>query len=396
MYFTPEKRQYRFLVGRAEWGEAETVGKSGDSRETGEFLRVDSAHKTFRTPEGGNVTPLDGISLSVRGNEFLTLLGPSGCGKTTLLKSIAGFEDFDSGELYLEGRPMSAVPPYRRPFNTVFQNYALFPHMSVADNVGYGLDVAGTARVERDTRVGDILELVGLGGLERRMPRQLSGGQQQRVALARALVNRPRVLLLDEPLSALDRKLRQSMQIELKKLQHTVGITFLFVTHDQEEALTMSDRIAVMDRGRILQLGTPSEIYDTPASRFVAEFIGTSNVFTGDYRRTESGGPEVVTATGLTIAVREAGLPNGESVDVILRPEHLVLSDEANAPHLSATIEDAVFVGSDIHLHGRLADGTSVKALQRHLRHAGAAVASGSTVRLTYRPEAAHLMKAGS
>ncbi|MGE4244425.1 MAG: ABC transporter ATP-binding protein [Parvibaculaceae bacterium] len=357
---------------------------------------MDAARKVFRTPEGGIVTPLDGISLSVRGNEFLTLLGPSGCGKTTLLKSIAGFEDFDSGELYLEGRPMSGVPPYRRPFNTVFQNYALFPHMNVADNVGYGLDVSGTAKAERKARVGEILGLVGLAGLERRMPRQLSGGQQQRVALARALVNRPRVLLLDEPLSALDRKLRQSMQIELKKLQHTVGITFLFVTHDQEEALTMSDRIAVMDQGRILQLGTPSEIYDTPASRFVAEFIGTSNIFTGHYRRAASGVPEVVTASGMTISVGDTGLAEGESVDVVLRPEHLALSGDASAPYLSTTIEDAVFVGSDIHLHGRLADGTPVKALQRHLRHAGASVTPGSNLRLAYRPEAVHLMKTGA
>jgi len=373
------------------------VESSGDTREKASFLRVDAARKTFRTPEGGVVTPLDGISLSVRSNEFLTLLGPSGCGKTTLLKSIAGFEDFDSGELYLEDRPMSAVPPYRRPFNTVFQNYALFPHMNVADNVGYGLDVAGTAKAERNARVGEILGLVGLGGLDRRMPRQLSGGQQQRVALARALVNRPRVLLLDEPLSALDRKLRQSMQIELKKLQHTVGITFLFVTHDQEEALTMSDRIAVMDRGRILQLGTPSEIYDTPASRFVAEFIGTSNIFTGRYGRGASGRPEVVTASGAAIAVGEIlGLADGESVDVLLRPEHLTVTESPGAPSLSATVEDAVFIGSDIHLHGRLADGTPVKALQRHLRHAGSSVAPGGSVRLAYRPEAAHLMKTGA
>ncbi len=365
-----------------------------ESRASADFLRVVDARKSFHTPEGGVVTPLDGISLSIRGNEFLTLLGPSGCGKTTLLKLIAGFEDFDSGELYLEGQPVSAVPPHRRPFNTVFQSYALFPHMNVADNVGYGLDVAGVRRAERNARVSEMLDLVGLGGLDRRMPRQLSGGQQQRVALARALVNRPRVLLLDEPLSALDRKLRQSMQIELKKIQNTVGITFLFVTHDQEEALTMSDRIAVMDRGRILQLDTPSTVYDTPANRYVAEFIGTSNVFSGLYKSGSDGIGTVVTDSGTAIAVRNADLPDGERVEAVLRPEHLTLSQiEDGSPALDVAIEDVVFVGPDLHLHGRLRDGMRISALHRHMRHdPSAASLSGSLARLSYRPEAAHIM----
>ncbi|WP_119390075.1 ABC transporter ATP-binding protein [Taklimakanibacter lacteus] len=363
-----------------------------------ELLRVDNVRKSFRTPESGVVTPLDGITLSIRNNEFLTLLGPSGCGKTTLLKTIAGFEDLDEGEIYLDGRPMSGVPAHRRPFNTVFQNYALFPHMTVAGNVGYGLQVAGVPRAEEATRVADVLRLVGLSGLERRKPAQLSGGQQQRVALARALVNRPRVLLLDESLSALDRKLRQSMQIELKNLQHTVGITFIFVTHDQEEALTMSDRIAVMDKGRILQLGTPAEIYDQPASRFVAGFIGTSNIFTGTLTQ-DNGAARVQVAGGPAIAVTAGGFTAGEQVDVMLRPEHFALVPGGNAASGSivAVIENIVFVGTDLHLHGRLGNGMPVMALERHARAAGGLnLKAGQTVTLHYQATSPHLMKSGA
>ncbi len=360
-----------------------------------EVLRVDGARKTFRTPESGVVTPLDGITLSIRNNEFLTLLGPSGCGKTTLLKTIAGFEELDEGEIFLEGRAMSAVPAHRRPFNTVFQNYALFPHMTVAGNVGYGLQVAGVKRGEETARVTDVLRLVGLSGLERRKPAQLSGGQQQRVALARALINRPRVLLLDESLSALDRKLRQSMQIELKNLQNTVGITFIFVTHDQEEALTMSDRIAVMDKGRILQLGTPAEIYDTPKNRFVAGFIGTSNIFSGTLAK-DGGTSRVEIESGPAIAVTADGFAAGDKVDVMLRPEHFALASGRNGAggSLEAVIENIVFVGTDLHLHGRLANGLPVVALERHARGAGAlSLAPGQTVTLHYQATAPHLMK---
>lgn len=362
---------------------------------SGELLRIDDARKAFRTPEGGLIRPLDGINLAIRNNEFLTLLGPSGCGKTTLLKAIAGFEDLDDGEMYLDGKPIASVPAHRRPFNTVFQNYALFPHMTVAENVGYGLSVAGVAKAERKARVADALRLVSLGGLEQRRPSQLSGGQQQRVALARALVNRPRILLLDEPLSALDRKLRQSMQIELKNLQHTVGITFLFVTHDQEEALSMSDRIAVMDHGHVLQLGTPGEIYDVPATRFVASFIGTSNILTGTLRR--QGGETLVQVTDtLSIAVAGAQQADGTLVDVVLRPEHLILGG-AGTHRLTATIENVVFVGSDLHLHGRLANGAPVVVLHRHARggtgHAD--LSPGSVVEFSYDPQSPHIMPAG-
>jgi spermidine/putrescine transport system ATP-binding protein len=289
---------------------------------TGErhIIRIDQATKTFRAPEGGSVTALNNVSLAIRNNEFLTLLGPSGCGKTTLLRAIGGFEDFDSGSLFLDGQSIAGLPPYRRPINTVFQNYALFPHLSVAANVGYGLDVAGVSRPERESRVTAALDMVGLGGMGARNPRQLSGGQQQRVALARAIINRPKVLLLDEPLSALDRQLRQSMQIELKSLQHELGITFVFVTHDQEEALTMSDRIAVMNRGSIQQLGTPTEIYDRPANRFVAAFIGISNLYAGSVATVENGIAQIVTGEGLAIRAR-CDLAPGSAVDVVLRPE---------------------------------------------------------------------------
>jgi spermidine/putrescine transport system ATP-binding protein len=359
------------------------------------LLRVVSARKQFRTPEGGWVTPLDGVDLTIRNNEFLTLLGPSGCGKTTLLKAIAGFEDLDEGEIWLGDSPMGPVPTYRRPFNTVFQNYALFPHMTVADNVGYGLDVARVPRSERETRVREALELVNLSGLERRRPAQLSGGQQQRVALARALINRPRLLLLDESLSALDRKLRQAMQLELKNLQHTLGITFLFVTHDQEEALTMSDRIAVMRNGRILQIGTPAEVYDTPASRFVADFVGTSNVLSG--RLARDGARQFVAVDGgITVEVGPSALPDGTTVDVVIRPEHLEIGTGGNGTAvLEGTVEQVVFVGFDVQVHVRLANGTRIHTVRRHSRgEVGGGMQPGSPVRLAYHPVSLHVMQA--
>jgi spermidine/putrescine transport system ATP-binding protein len=361
------------------------------------LLSVAGARKSFRTPEGGAVAALDGIYLAIRNNEFLTLLGPSGCGKTTLLKVIAGFEDLDAGEIHLDGRPVGSVPAHRRPFNTVFQSYALFPHMTVDGNIGYGLDVAGVPRPERNQRVATALSLVGLEGFERRKPAQLSGGQQQRVALARALINRPRVLLLDESLSALDRKLRQSMQIELKNLQHTVGITFLFVTHDQEEALTMSDRIAVMDSGRILQLGTPGEVYDTPANRFVASFIGSSNILTGTMRA--QGASRVVELEGGGVLhIAENSFRDGERVDVMVRPEHLDVAPPcAPGPTLDVVLENIVFVGFDLHLHGRLASGTPIQALHRHSRgDAAMDLSPGRSVRLGYSPASPHVMAHGA
>jgi spermidine/putrescine transport system ATP-binding protein len=253
---------------------------------------------------------VDGVSLAIGEGEFFSLLGPSGCGKTTTLRMIAGFVEPDEGRILLHGDDVTSVPPNRRPVNMVFQQYALFPHMSVYDNVAFGLSVRGVPRKEHRDRVNEILRVVALEGYEKRRPRQLSGGQQQRVALARALVNRPAALLLDEPLGALDVKLRRHMQLELKRIQHEIGTTFVYVTHDQEEALAMSDRIAVMNGGRVEQLGTPREIYEHPASDFVADFVGTVNVLDLD------GGRESVRPERIRI-LREGGRLDGVVADVV-------------------------------------------------------------------------------
>jgi putative spermidine/putrescine transport system ATP-binding protein len=243
-------------------------------------IRLEGLTKRF-----GDVVAVDGVDLEVAHGEFFTLLGPSGSGKTTTLRMIAGFEDPDGGTLELAGRPVAGLPPYDREVNTVFQDYALFPHMTVAENIEYGMRVKGTDKAERQRRRAEALQTVSLTGLEERRPSELSGGQQQRIALARAIVNRPRVLLLDEPLGALDLKLRERMQVELKTIQQEVGITFVYVTHDQEEALTMSDRIAVFNEGRIEQIGAPADVYEHPANDFVAGFVGVSNVLERDGKR---------------------------------------------------------------------------------------------------------------
>lgn len=317
-------------------------------------LTLDNACKAFRTPEGKTVNALDRVSFSVRQNEFVTLLGPSGCGKTTLLRCISGFEDLDSGRLTIDGRPMRQIPANRRPVNTVFQNYALFPHMSVQDNVGFSLRVAGTQRHERQQRIGDALSMVNLDGMQYRKPAQLSGGQQQRVALARALVNRPRTLLLDEPLSALDRKLRHAMQLELKNLQNELGISFVFVTHDQEEALTMSDRVVVLDGGRVQQIGTPAQIYHKPANAFVADFIGESNLLQATVQKHDDMSSVYRTANGLVLRGEryQEPLEPGSTVLLLLRPEHLTLATagqvvDAAYGHIDLVFDKQVFVGSD-------------------------------------------------
>src|SRR5574338_878094 len=240
--------------------------------------------KQFVTPEGNQLSAVDHVSIQIRNGEFFSMLGSSGCGKTTSLRMIAGFEWPTEGEVYIEGRPMGHTPPFQRRVNTVFQSYALFQHMTVYQNVAFGLEMEGADKPEIEKRVKRALEMVQLTGMERRKPKQLSGGQQQRVAVARALVKVPDVLLLDEPLGALDLKLRKEMQLELKALQQQLGITFIYVTHDQEEALTMSDRIAVMSMGRVMQMGSPVEIYERPNNRFVADFIGESNFFEGQLK----------------------------------------------------------------------------------------------------------------
>ena len=358
------------------------------------FLQIRSATKMYRTPEGGSIRALDDVTLHIRSNEFISLLGPSGCGKTTLLKCIAGFEDLDHADITLTGQSLTRIPAHRRPFNTVFQNYALFPHLTVERNVAYGLDVAHVERKERTRRVGEALEQVGLAGFGARMPNQLSGGQQQRVAVARSLVLKPKVLLLDEPLSALDRKMRESMQIELKSLQHSVGITFIFVTHDQEEALSMSDRVAVLASGKVQQLASPKEIYDEPQNEFVANFVGTSNIFKGKVIAKEGRTLTLKTANGRELAVASDRFGVGDDACAVLRPEHLKLSGEARDRAIKGTVTQSVFVGSEMHLHVDVGLGRTAVVRHRHNKGSTeAAYGPGADVTLYYTPEAAHVIE---
>ena len=299
------------------------------------------------------IRALDGVSVTIRQREFFTLLGPSGCGKTTLLRLIAGFELLSAGDILLAGHSVAHLPPNRRPVNTVFQSYALFPHMTVAQNIAFGLEMRGLPRAEVKRTVEDMLALVKLTGKDQRRPSQLSGGQQQRVALARALANRPKVLLLDEPLSALDLKLRQEMQIELKKLQLATGLTFIFVTHDQEEALTMSDRIAVMNSGEILQVGTPKEIYERPTRRCVADFIGATNFLEGEIVTLAKEGARVRLRAGAEfVAAAPQGMSVGRRVTVAVRPERVVLSPPGQSEGLiEGSVKSIVYFGTDTLIH---------------------------------------------
>jgi spermidine/putrescine transport system ATP-binding protein len=296
-----------------------------------------------------DVTAVDDVDLDIADGEFFALLGPSGCGKTTTLRMIAGLELPSAGSLQIFGEEVGSLPPNKRPVNTVFQNYALFPHMSVADNVAFGLRMRKVPKSEISARVQEAVSLVRMSGMEGRRPNQLSGGQQQRVALARALVNRPKVLLLDEPLAALDLKLRQEMQFELKQLQREVGITFVFVTHDQEEALALSDRIGVMNDGRLLQVGTPEEMYDAPVDRFVADFIGRSNFLKGTLESSEV----VCLSNGQRINVRSVdGVTVGDEVQVSLRPERVMICDVDTAPdgvaRLTGVVDTETFLGNSV------------------------------------------------
>lgn len=305
------------------------------------------------------VRALDDVSVTINENEFFTLLGPSGCGKTTLLRLIAGFDHPDEGRILLSGAPIGHLPPFQRSVNTVFQNYALFPHMTVAENISFGLEMLGKPSGETEKNVGRMLDLVQMESLADRKISQLSGGQQQRVALARALAPHPKVLLLDEPLSALDLKLRKEMQIELKRLQLETGITFIFVTHDQEEALTMSDRIAVMNEGRIRQIGTPRQIYDSPAERFVAHFIGETNFIEGELVSVDERNGRVRFASGVEL---DASLPNDEMapgrVSIVIRPEHAELLENEDVGVFHGEVHNVVYFGTDTHYHLRLDDGT--------------------------------------
>ncbi|RUS63297.1 ABC transporter ATP-binding protein [Pseudorhodobacter sp. E13] len=302
------------------------------------------------------VKALDDVSVQIRQGEFFTLLGPSGCGKTTLLRLIAGFETPTSGQILLGGEDITHLPPNKRPVNTVFQSYALFPHLTVAQNIGFGLEMQNRPRAEIKETVARMLALVQLEPMASRKTSQLSGGQQQRVALARALAPTPKVLLLDEPLSALDLKLRKEMQIELKRLQMETGITFVFVTHDQEEALTMSDRIAVMSAGHIQQTGSPRDIYTRPANRFVASFIGETNFLTG-----KSDGRQVVLHNGAAVdLVTKQG-----AVSLAIRPEQLRLVATGSAGAMPARVASTVYFGTDTHVHLSLSDGSQIVARQQ-------------------------------
>jgi spermidine/putrescine transport system ATP-binding protein len=351
------------------------------------------------TKEFGDFKAVDNVHLQIRDNEFFSMLGPSGCGKTTTLRMIAGFEQPTVGEIYIKGKPVAGIPPYRRPVNTVFQSYALFPHMTVAQNVAFGLEMKRVVKAEIAQRVKEALALVRLEGMENRRPKQLSGGQQQRVALARALVNRPQVLLLDEPLGALDLKLRKAMQLELKHIQSEVGITFIYVTHDQEEALTMSDRIAVMDRGVVQQVGKPREIYEHPANRFVADFIGETNFIEGTVAALGTESEPVKVGVNGAMMAGDAGdrqLATGQKVTLTIRPEKInlypqgevsarevieaedlanlfagqvpagtvnmrdhLLADKRNVV-LDGRVEEAIYIGTDTRYRVKLAEDVDV------------------------------------
>ncbi len=323
------------------------------------------------------------MSIDIAAGEFFTLLGPSGCGKTTLLRAIAGFEPQDSGTITLGGRGLDGLAPHRRPVNTVFQSYAIFPHMTVAQNVAFALEMQRRTRREIAARVEEMLALVRLSGLHDRKPAQLSGGQQQRVALARALAAAPLLLLLDEPLSALDLKLRTEMRLELKRLQGETGITFIFVTHDQHEALTMSDRIAVMRDGQVLQLGTPEEIYERPTLRFVADFIGEANLLPA--RRIAPGRFAV---SGQELAVAQDA--PGEDVSLMLRPERASLAAAPTGQSLPGVVEQVVYDGADTTFHVALAEGVAVRV---RMAHGTCPARRGDTVHVLADPAALRVVR---
>ena len=323
------------------------------------FLEIRNIVKVYPTPEGGEVRALDDVSLDIAAGEFFILLGPSGCGKTTLLRSIAGLEYPDSGEIVLLGDRIDDKPPYERPVNTVFQSYALFPHMTVGENIAFGLEMEKIEKDEVAKRVVEALAQVKLSGYENRLPSQISGGQQQRVALARALAKKPKVLLLDEPLSALDLKLRRGMQVELKRLQRETGITFVFVTHDQEEAMSMGDRIAVFSEGKIIQLDTPVNVYRRPINAYVADFIGETNLIEG-----------TVVASGISLPggnilptnqlAEDSVVPNSGNVTVAIRPEDLVIATDGI---IGGTVRDVIFTGDSVRVYVTVGDTEVIASL---------------------------------
>ncbi len=347
------------------------------------------------TKRFGELTAVDDLNLQIGRGEFFTLLGPSGCGKTTTLRMVAGFEEATEGQMLIDGADVAGLPAYRRPTNTVFQSYALFPHLSVAENVAFGLRRKKVARAETDRRVAEELDRVGLAAEARRRPAQLSGGQQQRVALARALVNLPKVLLLDEPLGALDLKLRKGLQVQLKRIQTEVGITFVYVTHDQEEALTMSDRIAVMNHGRVEQVADPEQVYERPATTFVAGFIGVSNLMPGVVKSTGARG-EIKLDSGVEVRTDVNGFSPGDRCHAVVRPEKLRLGDAGRGqPRIEGLVESSLYLGSSTQLVVRLPDEVRMTVLvpnadesERQRLPGG-----GAKTSLSWAPEHMHLVR---
>jgi len=339
---------------------------------------------------------LDNLHLQIKKSEFFSILGPSGCGKTTTLRTIAGFEMPTAGEIYIYGEPMGQKPPFHRPVNTVFQNYALFPHLNVTENVAFGLEMENLKRREIQLRVGEVLELVKLTEFARRNPRQLSGGQQQRVALARALVKQPKVLLFDEPLAALDLKLRKEIQLELKRMQQQLGITFVYVTHDREEALTMSDRIAVMYRGQLQQVGTPVEIYERPSSRFVAEFIGETNFLTGRVVEPKAEGIVVLVDEKLPVLVSGGEeMETGKEVTLVVRPEKISIypvSYDGEDCFLGA-VKEIIYIGTDTRYLVRISEQSLITVRCQNLNFADLRkFAVGNAVKVRISPDSVRVV----
>jgi spermidine/putrescine transport system ATP-binding protein len=358
-------------------------------------VRLEGVTKKF-----GDFVAVREIDLDIAPGGFFTMLGPSGCGKTTTLRMVAGFEQPTTGRVQIEGADVAGLPPHKRPTNTVFQSYALFPHMTVAENVGYGLKRRRVDGGEIKRRVEAELERVGLAGEANRRPAQLSGGQQQRVALARALVNLPKVLLLDEPLGALDLKLRKELQVELKGIQREVGITFVYVTHDQEEALTMSDRIAVMNRGRIEQIAGPEDVYERPTTTFVAGFIGVSNLMPGEVTRANGAHSQVRLDSGVEIEAPTDGIATGERCHAVVRPEKLRLdpsdaSAPAGWPSVEGMVESSVYLGTATQIVVRLAGNVPMTVLVPNVDEAERSrlPGGGAPVRLSWAPEHIHVVR---
>jgi len=368
---------------------AETPGASKSS------VTLEGVTKRF-----GDLVAVDDLNLQFAGGEFFTLLGPSGCGKTTTLRMIAGFEQPDEGKVLIDDDDVAGLPAYRRPTNTVFQSYALFPHLSVGENVGFGLKRKRVPKDEIQRRVRSELERVGLAAEANRRPNQLSGGMQQRVALARALVNLPKVLLLDEPLGALDLKLRKGLQVELKRIQREVGITFVYVTHDQEEALTMSDRIAVMNRGRVEQVDAPEDVYERPATTFVAGFIGVSNLMPAVVEQSAGERTRVRLDAGVDVEAAGNGLVTGERCHAVVRPEKLRIDRREDStrdgwPSVEGTVESSIYLGTATQIVVRLAGDVPMTVLVPNADDAerGRLPGGGADVRLSWAPEHIHLVK---